>query len=364
MGFAIITKPFFFEPHNRLIQADSTLYRYNAENQRIGVNQTQYVINSQPALSQVLVKTEASGTQTYYVYGLGLIGQETAGEYSSYHFDYRGSTVALTDETGLVLERFQYSPYGLQLSGDASRTQFLFNGNSGVMTDSNGLYHMRALFYSPSIRRFVNQDILLGRITEGQTLNRYAYVTGRPVSFVDPFGLEGTNWLDFIFLSLLYGGTGEPIMFLPTTRFPARDIKLSFDIKNGILTINSDYQLSATSGSEDCMNVSACADQGYRGPLPLGNYTADVSMLSDPNFIHDLYRNLRHGDWGDWRVVLVPNQDTQTFGRYGFFLHGGMLLGSAGCIDIGGGIFGNQDTTRLLDDLLRYPDDIIEIEVR
>jgi hypothetical protein len=31
--------------------AGKTAYHYDAENQRIGVNQTQYVINSQPALS-------------------------------------------------------------------------------------------------------------------------------------------------------------------------------------------------------------------------------------------------------------------------------------------------------------------------
>ncbi len=181
---------FVFDSQNRLIQAGETTYHYDAENQRIGVNQTQYVINSQPALSQVLVKTEASGTQTFYVYGLGLIGQETGGEYSSYHFDYRGSTKALTDETGQVLERFQYSPYGLLLSEEASTTPFLFNGMYGVMTDDNGLYYMRARFYSPEIRRFVNQDILLGRITEGQTLNRYAYVNGDPIKYNDPFGLD------------------------------------------------------------------------------------------------------------------------------------------------------------------------------
>jgi RHS repeat-associated protein len=58
------------------------------------------------------------------------------------------------------------------------------------MTDSSDLYYMRARFYSPAIRRFINQDILHGDVAEGQTLNQYAYVTGQPVSFIDPFGLS------------------------------------------------------------------------------------------------------------------------------------------------------------------------------
>jgi len=100
-----------------------------------------------------LVKTEADGSSTYYVHGLGLIGQEQDGEYLTYHFDLRGSTVALTDETGNLVQRFQYSPYGMLLGGDASKTPFLFNGQYGVMTDNNGLYYMRARYYSPDILR-------------------------------------------------------------------------------------------------------------------------------------------------------------------------------------------------------------------
>jgi len=64
---------FVFDSRNRLAQAGSAVYRYDAENQRIGMNQVQYVINSQPSLSQVLVKEE-NGQKTFYVYGLGLIG--------------------------------------------------------------------------------------------------------------------------------------------------------------------------------------------------------------------------------------------------------------------------------------------------
>jgi len=56
-----------------------------------------------------------------------LIGQEVNDDYTSYHFDYRGSTIALTDSSGQIVEQYQYSPYGLLLSGDSSKTPFLFN---------------------------------------------------------------------------------------------------------------------------------------------------------------------------------------------------------------------------------------------
>ncbi|RKZ54649.1 MAG: hypothetical protein DRR08_26250, partial [Candidatus Parabeggiatoa sp. nov. 2] len=216
---------FAFDSRNRLVAAGNTAYRYDAENQRTAVSvdgqETRYVINSQSILSQVLVRTQPDGTQTYYVYGLGLIGQEQEGQYLTYHFDFRGSTVALTDETGQVTERFQYSPYGLFESGDASITAFLFNGMYGVMTDDNGLYYMRARYYHPEIRRFVNQDILLGNLVEGQTLNRYAYVTGRPVSYVDPFGLAQVDLdraIDIVrtLIPEIYTEEGNPeFCFLP-----------------------------------------------------------------------------------------------------------------------------------------------------
>jgi len=89
-----------------------------------------------------------------------------------------------------VVERFDYSPFGELLTQPTHDTPFLFNGQYGVMTDANDLYYMRARFYSPDLRRFINQDILLGNIADGQSLNRYAYVRGRVVSRVDPFGLE------------------------------------------------------------------------------------------------------------------------------------------------------------------------------
>ena len=57
------------------------------------------------------------------------------------------------------------------------------------MSDANDLYYMRARFHSPDLRRFINQDILLGNIADGQSLNRYIFVKGKPAQYTDPFGL-------------------------------------------------------------------------------------------------------------------------------------------------------------------------------
>jgi len=70
-----------------------------------------------------------------------------------------------------------------------STTPFQYCGQYGVLTDPNGLCYMRARYYSPEIRRFVNQDVVIGNAEDGQRLNRFAYVNGEPVNSVDPFGL-------------------------------------------------------------------------------------------------------------------------------------------------------------------------------
>jgi len=77
------------------------------------------------------------------------------------------------------------------------------------MTDENGLYYMRARYYDPKMKRFINQDVLRGNIGNGQSLNRYAYVNGNPVSYVDPLGLY--RWSEFGQDMLYIGGSALDI---------------------------------------------------------------------------------------------------------------------------------------------------------
>ena len=98
--------------------------------------------------------------------------------------------VVLTNINGIVTDTFSYDTYGKLLSHiGASDVIFGYNGRDGVVTDANGLICMRARYYSPEMRRFVNADIVPGQISNAVTLNRFSYANGNPVSWIDPLGL-------------------------------------------------------------------------------------------------------------------------------------------------------------------------------
>ncbi len=183
-----------YDSANRLISAGGHTYTYNAEDVRIRNlcedEDTTYTYNTNAKLSMLLMKT-TDGVVTKYVYGRGLIGEETSGEFKTYHFDCRGSTIAITDISGNITDTFAYDTYGKCISHTGtSNVIFGYNGRDGVVTDDNGLIYMRARYYSPEMKRFINADVVAGAISNAITLNRFAYANGNPVSFVDPFGLS------------------------------------------------------------------------------------------------------------------------------------------------------------------------------
>lgn len=183
-----------YDSSNRLIKMDDREYTYNAEDVRLTSSyldeKTEYCYDTLPKLSRLLFK-KTGNKITKYIYGLGLIAEETGDEYNVYHFDLRGSTIALTSKWGCVKDKFIYDTYGRLLNSyDNSNVIFKFCGKDGVITEPNGLLYMRARYYSPILRRFINSDVVAGEISDSVTLNRYAYANGNPVSNTDPFGLS------------------------------------------------------------------------------------------------------------------------------------------------------------------------------
>ncbi|WP_429374587.1 RHS repeat domain-containing protein [Paenibacillus sp. DS2015] len=185
-----------YDARNRLVKSGKALYTYDSQGNRTSMTwkgkTTRYVVDAVSELSRVLMELDPEGNpKATYVYGLGLIGREDAqGNYQSYHSDLRGSTTLLTDEQGSVSDRYTYGPYGeLEKHEGKTNQPFGYNGRDGVQSDPNGLYYMRARYYHPVLQRFLNRDVLRGDLLDGQTLNRYAYVNGDPIRYIDPMGL-------------------------------------------------------------------------------------------------------------------------------------------------------------------------------
>lgn len=168
-----------YDELNKMVSYGADSYAYDAEgnlvSSNVGGTARNYTIAAGLGLPQVLEEYDGSGAVVArYVYGLGLISREDAsGNVSFYHYDSRGSTVGLSDSTGKITDSYGYDPYG-KLTSKTGVTQnpFTFVGRYGIMAQSNGLYYMRARFYDPDLKRFLNKDPLLGSIHDASFRSR------------------------------------------------------------------------------------------------------------------------------------------------------------------------------------------------
>jgi RHS repeat-associated protein len=130
-----------------------------------------------------------SGWRALYVY----LGSEKLVEYRSnstrfFHNDHLGTTKAVTDHTGAVLERWDHYPFGEEWVSGLSGDRYRYTGH--LRDEETGNDYAGARYYANARGRWLSVDPLLGDISNPQRLNRYSYVGNDPVNIVDPDGME------------------------------------------------------------------------------------------------------------------------------------------------------------------------------
>ena len=105
-----------------------------------------------------------------------------------FHRDALGNVAALTDQSGTVVQRLDYGPWGAleQITGTVADTNRLRWKGLLWEGDSTKLYYVRARWYDPVSRRFISEDPsgLAGGI------NQYAFARNDPVGQSDPTGMR------------------------------------------------------------------------------------------------------------------------------------------------------------------------------
>lgn len=146
--------------------------------------------------------------------------------------------------------------------------------------------------------------------------------------------------------------------------------KVSVDRDNGVMTIDPEaegrapYTRPITTGRPGCECNDSTANSG---PIPRGAYFVNSGEIAELSSLEALKRNrpsfMGGGDWGSRNVAIHPYSPTQTHTRSGFYLHEGSFDGSAGCIDIGGGVFGDEGSKQVFDDIKADPDGVVPVTV-
>ena len=123
---------------------------------------------------------------------------------------------------------------------------------------------------------------------------------------------------------------------------------MTFDGQNLNLYYNGDLieSLDAQSGRDEYQSAQY-QNIANKGPLPVGTYyanqnqrqniTAKDAIIGTIAKVLGISKGKWSGgpiSWGTKRVWLQPDENTNTYGRSGFTIHGGLTKGSAGCIDI------------------------------
>ncbi len=179
-------------------QSRKIMKTYQKEGGNFVLKKTKYYILGN---TEIEVEHPTSKTRTLnYIGGQAILEQSPTEEKLYYlHKDYQGSLLAVTDESGDVVQRFAYDPWGRRrdpgswrnlTASEIEQGNFLFaRGYTGhEHLDGFGLINMNGRMYDPLLGRMLSPDNYVQAPDNSQNFNRYSYALNNPLIYTDPSG--------------------------------------------------------------------------------------------------------------------------------------------------------------------------------
>ncbi|MFH6945048.1 RHS repeat-associated core domain-containing protein [Flavobacterium sp. FlaQc-50] len=121
----------------------------------------------------------------------------TTQNYLYLHRDYQGTIVAVTNQTGVLVEKRLFDAWGniVKVQDGAGNIlvglTVLDRGYTGhEHLQSVGIIHMNGRLYDPKLHRFLQPDNYVQEPNNTQNYNKYGYVLNNPLKYTDPSGEE------------------------------------------------------------------------------------------------------------------------------------------------------------------------------
>lgn len=146
------------------------------------------------------------------------------------------------------------------------------------------------------------------------------------------------KWIDKLRIYIAERGDSELAECPVSLTFDGSRLVMSGAVNTGRVSRPS-LAFAAVSGKPDEHGRFDYSPERQRqrniGPIPEGSYWLDPRQMQSL-WLKGLLSGSFGRAWGSHRITIHPFDATATFGRGGFFIHGGADAGSAGCIDLTG----------------------------
>jgi RHS repeat-associated protein len=246
-----------------------------------------------------MVMDNMNSVITKYQNGLGIDNKlklKTGGVSKYFLQDHLGSTTALTNSSGNVVESASYDSFGNSTNNLSTRYQF-----TGREFDSDiGLQYSRARWYDATLGRFISED----PIGLNGGINQFGYVGNNSSNLVDPSGLDGCRRLpngNCVAEPQTPTGAGEPM---------GRRSRAYIDPTSSPTPSPTPYSPPtppSTNGGTEC----ECSDSPYQNSFP-GTFQIGLGG---------------NGTLGPFPVTGSVGLAIDTSGNVGFYYEGGTGAG-------------------------------------
>ncbi|MFY8107671.1 MAG: RHS repeat domain-containing protein [Bacteroidia bacterium] len=247
-----------------------------------------------------------------------------------FHLDVMGSLVAITDESGILLESRNYDPWGKPRNpqtlsytlsnpfGESSSSYTLRGYTFHEHYEMFDLINMNGRLYDNQIGQFINADPILADNENLQNYNRYSYVMNNPLKYTDPSGYvpkggggPGTYGSESQLQSveILSKQTADSEKGFHERQENMKNETLAFLLSSGAGPINPDvlgYILPEFSTAPTKAKQSGTNFSWAQSLQQAGNYSPYYQMAGGNGNIG--------GNWYDYKIVDKGNNTNTTIG--------------------------------------------------